>query len=165
MILSEPVSETIEKEFLEKLRTKVSGAVGMFVNAVRAVQEKYGEEGVDTIHRAFNDQAVRIGREKAGKTDEHSVRAFCHSLEIGCAGSHEWIKVEDTDCRQAYRFTRCLWADIFRELDAQDIGFWICEGDGPMVSAFNPEIGFSRSKTLMMGDDHCDHDYYLKDQK
>jgi len=55
-----------------------------------------------------------------------------------------------------------MWADVFRELGAQDIGFWICEGDGPAVSAFNPAIGFHRTKTLMMGDDYCDHSYYLK---
>ncbi|MFC2012727.1 L-2-amino-thiazoline-4-carboxylic acid hydrolase [Chloroflexota bacterium] len=31
-----------------------------------------------------------------------------------------------------------------------------------MASAFNPDIGFQRTKTLMRGDDCCDHIYYLK---
>lgn len=163
-VLPEPVSEIIEKLFLEKLRSKMLAGAAMLVTAVRAIQEKYGDEGVETIHRAFMERAVQLGKDRARQGHGHSLRDFCSALEAGCAGTHEWVKVEDTDVRQAYRFTRCMWADVFRELAAQDIGFWICEGDGPAAAAFNPEIGFARTKTLMMGDDCCDHVYYLKDK-
>ena len=50
-----------------------------------------------------------------------------------------------------------MWADIFRSLGAEDIGLWICEGDGPAAAAFNPAIRLKRTKTLMEGDDCCDH--------
>ena len=163
-MLPEPVPKAIEKAFLEKLRSKMLAGAAMLVTAVRAIRETYGEEGVETIRRAFRERAVQIGRERARKTDAPSLRAFCSGLEAGCAGTHEWVKVEDTDIRQAYRFTRCMWAEVFRELGARDIGFWICEGDGPAAAAFNPSIGFHRTKTLMMGDDCCDHVYYLKDE-
>ena len=162
-MLSEPVPKAIEKAFLEKLRSKMLAGAAMLVTAIWATRGVYGEEGVETIHRAFRERAVQLGRERARQVNDHSLRAFCSALEAGCAGTHEWIKVEDTDVRQAYRFTRCMWADVFRELDAQDIGSWICEGDGPTAAAFNPTIGFHRTKTLMMGNDCCDHVYYLKD--
>jgi hypothetical protein len=56
-----------------------------------------------------------------------------------------------------------MWAEAFRELNAEDIGFGVlCQGDALMASSFNPIIGFSRTKTLMMGADCCDHVYYLK---
>ena len=161
MILPEPVSEAVEAAFLEKLQVKMHTAVDLMVTAVRAVHGTYGKEGVEVIHRAIMQRAVDIGKSKAAATADRSPRAFCSAIEMGCAGSHEWIKLEDTENRQAYRFTRCMWADIFRSLCAQEIGYWICEGDGPMVKAFNPEIEFSRSKTLMMGDDCCDHVYFL----
>jgi hypothetical protein len=93
-----------------------------------------------------------------------TLQAYCSALEAGCAGSQEWLKLEDTDTRQAYRFARCMWAEVFAELDALDIGFWLCEGDAPMTSAFNPAIGFQRTKTLMEGDDCCDHIFYLKNE-
>jgi len=162
-ILSGPVSDVIEKAFLEKLQSKMLSGAAMLVTAVRTIREKYGDECVETIRQAFKERAVQIGREKAQNMNDHSLRAFCSALEASCAGTHEWIKLEDTDVRQAYRFTRCMWADVFRELGAEDIGFWICEGDGPAVAAFNPEIGFGRTKTLMMGDDCCNHVYYFKE--
>ena len=37
-----------------------------------------------------------------------------------------------------------------------------CSADEAMVSGFNPKIGFRRTKTLMQGDDYCDHYYYMK---
>ena len=112
----------------------------------------------------LGNEQFNLSRREHARRDDHSLRAFCSALEAGCTGTHEWIKVEDTDVRQAYRFTHCMWAEVFRELGAQEIGFWICEGDGPAAAAFNPAIGFHRTKTLIMGDDCCDHVYYLKDE-
>jgi hypothetical protein len=161
-MLPEPVSQDVEESFLERLRSKSLSGADKLVTAVRAIREVYGEEGVEVIHCAFRERAVRLSQERARKANDHSLRAFCSTLEAGCTGTHEWIKVEDTDVRQAYRFTRCMWAEVFRELGEPDIGFWFCEVDGPVAAAFNSAIGFSRSRTLMMGDDCCDHTYYLK---
>ena len=161
---SEPVPEGLQKVFLEKLRSKMLAGAAMLRTAVRAIQESYGQEGVEVIHRAFAERVVQLGRERARMADDHSLRAFCAALEARCAGTHEWTKVEDTDARQAYRFTRCMWAEVFGELDAQDIGTWLCEGDGRVAAIFNPEIAFSRTKTLMMGDDCCDHIFYVRDE-
>lgn len=99
----------------------------------------------------------------AEEADALTLPAFCAALEAGCTGTHEWLKLEDTDKRQVYRFTRCMWAEIFNELGAPGIGYWLCEGDAPISSAFNPVIGFQRSKTLMEGDDCCDHVFYMKE--
>ena len=115
----------------------------------------YGQEGVE-VSGADPPQPTTSG--------DNSLRAYCQALEAGCRSSHEWEK-EDTETRQAYRFTRCLWAEVYRELDAADIGFWICEGDGPAAAAFNPAIRLSRTKTLMEGDDCCDHVYYVEEQQ
>ena len=163
-ILPEPLTGVIKRPLLKKLRSKILAGGAMLVTAVRAIEEEYGERGVEIIHEAFMKRAIEIGKEKARGTNDHSLRGFCSALEEGCNLTHEWTKIEDTDVRRAYCFTRCIWADVFRELDAHDIGFWICEGDGPAVAAFNPAIGFDRTKTLMMGDDCCDHIYVLKDK-
>jgi len=163
-ILPEPIPEAVEKACLVKLRSKILTGANQLVTAVRAIQATYGDEGVRVIHRAFKELAVETGRKMAREANDHSLQAFCSVLEAMCAGSHEWLKLEDTDMRQAYRFTRCMWAEAFAELDARDIGFWLCEGDGPMASPFNPAIAFHRTKTLMRGDDCCDHIYYLKNE-
>ncbi len=163
-ISPEPIPEAIEQAFLTKLYSKLLMSATLLVKSVRAIQAKYGDEGVETIHHAYKELSGERGRKMAREANALTLPAFCSALEAGCTGSHEWLKLEDTDKRQAYRFTRCMWAEIFDELGAPDIGFWLCEGDAPISSAFNPAIGFQRSKTLMEGDDCCDHVFYLKNE-
>jgi hypothetical protein len=164
-ILPEAVSEAVEEAFLGKLQAKIFAGANNLVLAVRAVQAVYGDASVETIRRAFVESWVEAGIGRAKASPDNSLRSFCCAIEQVCIGSHEWTKVEDSDTRQAYRFTRCMWADAFRELEADDIGYWVlCQGDAAMASSFNPLIGFSRTKTLMMGDDCCDHVYFLKTQ-
>jgi len=163
-ISSKPIPEAVEKAFLMRLRSEMLIGATLLVAAVRAIQAKYGDEGVEAIHHAFKEVAVERGEKMAREVGAPTLQAYCSALEAGCAGSQEWLKLEDTDTRQVYRFTRCMWAEVFAELDALDIGFWLCEGDVPMASAFNPAIGFQRTKTLMEGDDCCDHIFYLKNE-
>ena len=160
--LPHPVEEETEAKFLEILKRKMTGPVSMYVDAVRALEKACGPQAREAIRDYHRCKSVQANAERGSQTVDNSVRAFCTALEQACRGSHEWIKLEDTNTRQAYRFTRCMWAEIFRSLDAQDIGLWICEGDGPAAAAFNPEIRFQRTKTLMEGDDCCDHVYYTE---
>ena len=37
-----------------------------------------------------------------------------------------------------------------------------CSVDECIATTFNPQIGFRRTKTLMQGDEYCDHFYYMK---
>jgi hypothetical protein len=162
-MLPEAVSETVEQAFLGKLQAKMFAGANNLVLAIKAVQAVYGDAGVQTIRRAFAESWAESGKEMAKELGNNSLRSLCSALEQTCIGSHEWIKLEDSDTRQAYHFTRCIWAEAFREFEAQDVGFWVlCQGDASLASSFNPMIGFSRTKTLMMGDDCCDHIYYLK---
>ena len=155
------IPEAIEKAFLMKLYSKMFNSAVLLTRTVQAIQKKYGDEGVEVIHNAFKEVAEERGAKMAREANSSTLKAFCSGLEAGCAGSHEWEKIEDTDQRQAYRFTRCMQAEIFAELEAPDIGFWLCEGDAPMASTFNPAISFKRTKTLMEGHDCCDHIFYL----
>ena len=80
----------------------------------------------------------------------------------GCVGSHRWERVVDEPGRIGYRFTRCMWAEAFRELGEPELGLVICAGDEPMVRSYNPDLGFRRTKVLMLGDDVCDHVFLVE---
>jgi len=41
---------------------------------------------------------------------------------------------------------------------------FVCSGDPHIVSGFNSQMGFKRSKTLVEGDECCNHFYYLKEE-
>ena len=160
--LPRPVDAATEQEFLEILKRKMASAAAMTVEAVRTAQSLYGQEAYDAIRDNLLRNSVAAARERGATAGDTSVRAFCTALEGRCHGSHEWEKLEDSEDRQAYRFTRCMLAEIYRDLDAEDIGLWICDGDGPVAAGFNPRIRFQRTQTLMVGDECCDHVYYAE---
>jgi len=71
--------------------------------------------------------------------------------------------IENREDFVSFRFTECLNAKVFRELKAADIGYaTLCHGDEAWARAYNPKIRFIRTKTLMDGDDCCDHCYILE---
>jgi hypothetical protein len=152
--------EPLEECCLELVRRKTATAVRLCVDIVHAVTEAYGHSVAENIWQ-YRLRNMRERYRSAGEAvPNNSLATFCRMLEEGCQGSHQWEKLEESESLHAYRFTHCLWADLFRELGASDIGIWICQGDGPTAAAFNPTIKFLRTKTLMEGDDCCDHVYY-----
>jgi len=68
--------------------------------------------------------------------------------------------VEDTSEAFEVKITECLWAKTFREMGAAEMGYMlICHRDYAHCQGFNPKITLIRSKTLMQGDDFCNHRY------
>lgn len=69
--------------------------------------------------------------------------------------------VTDTDDTFELNVTECVIASVFRESGlGGDIGHAaVCNMDYYWPPAFNPLIKMERSKTLMEGDDHCNHRY------
>lgn len=71
------------------------------------------------------------------------------------------VVVEQTETFVHSKITECLWSKIFRESNAEDIGYAaVCYPDFAMASAFNPKIKLVRPTTLMEGHDFCDFRYY-----
>lgn len=158
-LLTEPVSAETEAQVQGLVQRKMAAAVALYVGAARALEAAGGAEAVEALRQDQVRRSVE-GAAQRGRQGDNSLRAYCAGLEHGCRGSHEWVKTEDSDTRQSYRFTRCMWAEAFRALGAADIGKWICESDGPAAAAFNPAIRLQVTKTLMAGDDSCEAVFY-----
>ena len=59
--------------------------------------------------------------------------------------------------------TKCPMADAYKSIGRVDYGLrFHCAEDANVATAYNPSIKFERTKTLMEGDDCCDHRYTLK---
>ena len=66
--------------------------------------------------------------------------------------------VEDTANAFAIKVTECLRARTLRETDAADIRYaCICQPDFASAAAFNPKMKMERTKTLMQGNECCNH--------
>jgi len=161
-ILPEPISEENEKAILELLKRKMKGAAGMSVRLLHAMEERFGPEARQVVRDMAQNRSVSPRPEAADP--EQDLREFCARLDKGCAGSHRWEKVIDEPGRIGYHYTRCMWAEVYRELGEPELGFVICAGDEPAVKSFNPKLGFRRTQVLMNGDDMCDHIFLVEDE-
>ena len=159
-ILAEPISDDNEALLMELIKRKITSAADLAVRLLHAMEERFGPEARQVV-REMIDSAAAPPRPQPGDpaADLHD---FCDRLERDCVGSHRWRRVADEPDRIGYEFTRCLYAEIFRELGEPELGFMFCAGDDPAVRAFNPDLGFRRTKVLMNGDEICDHVFLVE---
>ena len=159
-ILPNPISEENERILLAHLKQELKTAVSQTVGLLHAMEERFGPEARQVVKEMAGNRQPKA-RPDAGKP-ESDLHKFCDRLDRACAGSHRWQRVIDEPDRIAYHFSRCIWAEIYRELGEPDLGFIICAGDEPAVKSCNPKLGFSRTKVLMNGDELCDHVFHVE---
>ena len=135
---------------------------------IRAFAAEFGEEKTrEVVRRVMRGLALESGREAAGKFG-----AGLGSFKKNCAGAWreggalESKVLEESEDGLRFDVTRCDFANVYRELGFGDIGALVsCERDAPFTEGFDPSLEFSRSKTLMAGDDCCDFCYRVKKQQ
>lgn len=159
-ILPEPISAESEEILLQVIQRKMTGAAGVAVRLLHAMEERFGPEAREVVREMASARQPEP-RPDAGDARE-DLRTFCGNLDRGCVGSHQWERVADEPDRVAYHYTRCMWADAFRELGEPELGFTICAGDDPAVRSWNPKLGFRRTQVLMNGDPLCDHVFLVE---
>jgi hypothetical protein len=170
-ILPEPISEENERILRDHLKRKMKGASGLAVRLLHAMEERFGPEAREVVRDMARDLQVTLGQGGGKRQDggerpdagdpESDLQEFCAQLDRGCAGSHEWERVVDEPDRIGYHYTRCMWAEVYRELGEPELGFVICAGDELAVKSHNPDLGFKRTQVLMNGDPVCDHVFYV----
>jgi hypothetical protein len=71
--------------------------------------------------------------------------------------------VEQTPEAFEYRVKKCLWAKMFRDADAADVGYaMVCYPDYAVARGLNPKLKRIRTKTLMQGHDSCGLRYVME---
>jgi hypothetical protein len=159
-ILPEPISLENEAVILELLRRKMSVSLDLAVELLRAMEQRFGAE----VREVMREMARKQEFETRSETEdpETDLQSFCAMIDRVAVGSHQWERVVNEPDRIGYCFTRCMYAEILRELEEPELGLVICARDGPWVKSFNPGLTFHRTKTLMEGNDACDHVFYVK---
>lgn len=131
---------------------------------IEALRKRFGDGVLDVIEQAECEKARQQWQIIASQQQDHSIEALIALLweplrSRGCEYSVE----KQPDGVQIH-CTKCPFFDMAKETGATE---WMyrhtCCTDPAITEAFNPAIGFKRTKTLMQGDDCCDHFYYYKD--
>ena len=93
---------------------------------------------------------------KASEKTENASPYFSHTLTL--------TYPEETPDRLTLHVTECLWAKVFKEINATDLGYVLfCQPDFAYAKACHPKIKMRRTKTLMQGDDCCNHTFYWEE--
>ena len=159
-ILPEPMSQRSEEIVLDLVKRKMKSASAIAVELLHAMEERFGPEEREVVHEMARGRKP-TPRPNAGQPQE-DLKQFCALLDERCVGSHIWERVIDEPGRIGYEYTRCMWAEIFRELGEPELGLFLCAGDDPAVRSYNPSLGFKRTKVMMSGDRLCDHVFYVE---
>lgn len=123
--------------------------------------EHFGPEVLEVVKSHVIEQAAE--QMKAVRLEKRDLGAVMHTLwEQIEPNTLRYVVEEASPTQLRMRVTYCRYAEKMREMGAADIGYaFYCAYDDGFCAGLNPDITFTRTKTLMEGDDHCDHTYEL----
>lgn len=126
----------------------------------KALTERFGDEVLRIVERfVIADTKARLGKAEIPRRD---IEGIMENLWNRTQSTHEFQIERKTPRSLKLRVTRCLYAEEMRKWNAADIGFaFYCSYDYGFCEGLNPRMTFKRTKTLMKGDDCCDHTYEL----
>jgi hypothetical protein len=127
-----------------------------------------GELGKGRTLEIVKEVIISLARESG-----EMLRAFVggDSLEDFAKGMSLWSRddavqyeiIELTPEKIAMNVTQCRYAEMYRELGIEELGFTLsCTRDFALVEGFNPRIKLERSQTIMEGAEHCDFRFTLE---
>jgi hypothetical protein len=131
------------------------------IPVLQGLAKELGEDHFfEVLEKVVSECALKAGQDTARRLPSNDLAAFKAAGEPGHFGKHALTLeiVEETPQAFEVKVTECLWAKTFREMGAADIGYsLICHRDYADCQGFNPDITMTRSKTLMQGDNYCNH--------
>ncbi|MFQ5980754.1 MAG: L-2-amino-thiazoline-4-carboxylic acid hydrolase [Candidatus Heimdallarchaeota archaeon] len=118
---------------------------------------RYNELAIELITDQTRKYWAKIA-DNEGKNDLDALMGVLwHNWDEG-----KYSVTENADGVQIH-CTMCPIAEAFQSIGRQQEGLlFMCSEDPAIVEGFNPDIEFQRTKTLMNGDDCCNHRYSQK---
>lgn len=126
----------------------------------RKLIDKYNNEVLKIVENNVIEQTNKA-LEKAN-IENRNIQAVMDNLWNHTALTHEFEITEQTESILKLKVTKCFFAEGMIKLNEKEIGnAFYCAYDIGFCKGLNPDITFTRTKTLMNGDDCCDHCYKI----
>ncbi|OGD36133.1 MAG: hypothetical protein A2V45_12560 [Candidatus Aminicenantes bacterium RBG_19FT_COMBO_58_17] len=137
-------------------------AYGTFVPVYQIMAKNMGREKfLEMLGKASSENMAQFVASIAKDSPKRDMTAFA-DLMVNVLGSFPYNKaltyevVEKTEKVFETKYTECLMAKVFREMNAADIGYAMeCYPSDAVARAFNPKMKSVFIKNLMKGDDVC----------
>ncbi len=174
--INERIDKYHRKSKIEANRIHLSGKVEGLARVCPLLISKYGDQLWEAYHgsvlemaeatratRRTEDLACFAGHDldptdlrDAAKLDDILREENWENNPV--YGLQEFELVEATQFRYAHKVTSCYYADLWKRQGRPDIGYQIhCRTDTAWWNrpAWNPDVQFEQTKTIMQGDDYC----------
>jgi hypothetical protein len=163
MAMSVEFTPEQEKVVKERAWDEADKAVGWVVNLLK---KRFGEEVYQVLVDSYCEGNRERFRKYAEEAGDVSIESFLkYQWEPLSEMGFEYTMEKTEEGFQVY-CTKCPPAEQAIRNGTTELNFHMCcGGDQFNVEGFNSNIGFTRTKTLMQGDDCCDHFYFYKDKK
>jgi hypothetical protein len=135
---------------------------GEFIQLAKALEKEMGQEKLLAFLKKNTEARLyQMGQQQAKQSPDQN---FLTYVKMFKGPSYEKTLtmeiVEDTDRAFELKVAECIWASVFLQAKAGEIGYAaVCFGDYAWAQGFNPKIKMIRDKTLMQGHDCCNHRY------
>jgi len=161
------MSSDLAKEFVKQMDERVNEAVcGSLAWVLKMMAERFGEVAYQVFVKERGKEIVKHMRNKAEKLGDNSLEAFIVDQWETLPDQGYKYTIEKTDSGYQMIVTKCPLHELAKQHGTTEQMFYMCcEGDQFAPEGFNPEIGFKRTKTLMQGDNCCNHFYFNKETK
>jgi len=134
-----------------------------YIEFIKTLQSELDEEELMRLLKIHSASIGRqVGERQAKNSPDTTFQTFTATFRppnFERSLTHEII--EDTEKVFELRVTECVWAKVYRDAGlGGEIGHAaVCHMDYSWPPAFNRDFKMERSKTLMQGDDCCNHRY------
>ena len=136
-----------------------------YIGILKQIEKDLGKQRLlELLKKASYAENVALGKRLSSRID--SMRTFAGPFRDETSRVGQTIVreiIEDSDTAFEMKITECLTEVIFRKADAQDLGYaCVCYADFGLPAGMDIDIKLIRTKTLMQGDDCCNHRYVLE---
>lgn len=133
---------------------------------VQELHLEFGEDVYTVIERAKTKNLQREWRQIASTIEDNSIEIFVKTLWEPLREKGFQYTVLHKDEGIEINCTQCPIASIAKTIGAEKLFFHhACQQDSHIAKAFNPAITLQRTKTIMQGDNCCNHFYSYADIK
>jgi predicted ArsR family transcriptional regulator len=155
----------LKELLLQKERLLLMSRAGL----ASAMVDHFGEEA-EAVIQSFLKDAARDWAAKAAEADrrankKNDIRGLTEFLWEPLREEGFEFTCEQTVQGYQLKVTRCPVAEIAKALGLEKWGYMFhCMGDESICEGYNPAIGMTRTKTLMEGDEYCNHLYHYRER-
>jgi hypothetical protein len=154
-----------EEEFEQKttMLQQVTRGNRAYIEFIKTLQSELEEEELIRLLKIHSASiGSQVGERQAKNSPDTSFQTFVAQFRppnFEKALTHEIV--EDTENAFELRITECVWAKVYRDAGlGGELGHAaVCNMDYYWPPAFNKDLKMERTKTLMQGDDCCNHRY------